>query len=417
MFGSFCADWLSEGIGYIFQAIGILLISLIIKRKTALIQNKHLLTFVVLADGLTITAAILANTMFTILLFGFIMNIFYGVIAALYLIKLALYIPQQQKGLVFGFAYGMGSIATWFLSLHMNNNFLSSRYCLIVYVVLMGFVIFLNYRNHDEQQSNDVGNSVGFHRPSFILIASVLILLSVVKGLGFYFPLSEAVGGTISLEFSRSFYAIGLIAAGYIGDKSRKLGAISCLAALVFPFISFALNGLEVESLFLWILGYVFFGFFSVYRVVVFCDIAVKKESFIWIAGFGLLFGRIGDAVGSIGGMLLEQNRYLLVSASTVLFVITVFLFFNLYHKLYEPVLSQEQNEEKLLSIFELHYGLSPRECEVFSLMIKGRSNSEIAGDLFISESTVKFHVKNVLKKTACENRTGLIMKFRENTL
>ena len=59
-------------------------------------------------------------------------------------------------------------------------------------------------------------------------------------------------------------------------------------------------------------------------------------------------------------------------------------------------------------------YGLSHCEIEVFSLIKEGRINSEIASDLYIFENTVKFHLKNILKKTACSNRTELIVLFKE---
>ena len=68
-----------------------------------------------------------------------------------------------------------------------------------------------------------------------------------------------------------------------------------------------------------------------------------------------------------------------------------------LYQKMYFPILSEERNEELLLEDFTQEYGLSPREKEVFSLIKEGRSNSEIASDLYISENTVKFHIKNIL--------------------
>lgn len=391
-----------------------MLLALFVKRKPELAKSRHFLTGAVFADGVLMTAAILINAKAAVLIFGLLMNLLHGVIAGIYLTKLAVYIPQQKKGMVFGVAYGLGSIGSWLLSLPMNKSFLHSNYSLIVYLVLIGLILFVNYRGGKETLSDDVGNSSGFRRPEWALIASVLVLLSVVKGLGFYFPMSQSIGGTISLEFSRSFYAVGLIAAGFIGDKNRKYGAICCLAALVFPFLSFALGEVPNASAALWIFGYIFFGFFAVYRVVVFCDIAAKKNSLIWMAGFGLLFGRIGDAVGAVGGILLERYDVALISISAFLFVATVLLFFALYHKLYVPVLTQEQNEEQLLSSFETQFGLSARESDVFRLMIKGRSNAEIAGDLYISESTVKFHVKNVLKKTECGNRTELMVKFKQ---
>jgi NarL family two-component system response regulator LiaR len=49
---------------------------------------------------------------------------------------------------------------------------------------------------------------------------------------------------------------------------------------------------------------------------------------------------------------------------------------------------------------------LSPRELEVLRLMAAGKSNREIAEALFISLNTVATHVRNILTKTACANRT-----------
>ena len=61
------------------------------------------------------------------------------------------------------------------------------------------------------------------------------------SGLCTYFPIADLSQG-INLEFSRVFYSLGLIMAGYISDRSRKYGALSCLTALVFPFAMIALS-------------------------------------------------------------------------------------------------------------------------------------------------------------------------------
>ncbi len=50
--------------------------------------------------------------------------------------------------------------------------------------------------------------------------------------------------------------------------------------------------------------------------------------------------------------------------------------------------------------------GLTPREVEVLRLIANGRSNQEIASELVISFNTVTNHVKNILGKTGCANRT-----------
>jgi two-component system, NarL family, response regulator len=50
--------------------------------------------------------------------------------------------------------------------------------------------------------------------------------------------------------------------------------------------------------------------------------------------------------------------------------------------------------------------GLSAREMEVLSLIVKGRGNKQIAYQLGIAEHTVKNHVKNILSKLSVDDRT-----------
>ena len=58
--------------------------------------------------------------------------------------------------------------------------------------------------------------------------------------------------------------------------------------------------------------------------------------------------------------------------------------------------------------------GLTPREHEVLICLCQGRSNREIAAALFISESTVKTHVSNLLLKLDVRRRTQLMTKARD---
>ncbi|SFR34373.1 regulatory protein, luxR family [Robiginitalea myxolifaciens] len=61
--------------------------------------------------------------------------------------------------------------------------------------------------------------------------------------------------------------------------------------------------------------------------------------------------------------------------------------------------------------------GLSTREYEVLLQVCKGQSNQEIATTLFISESTVKTHVSNLLVKLDVRRRTQLMTKARNLNL
>ncbi|CNE39976.1 Putative two-component system response regulator LuxR [Mycobacterium tuberculosis] len=53
--------------------------------------------------------------------------------------------------------------------------------------------------------------------------------------------------------------------------------------------------------------------------------------------------------------------------------------------------------------------GLTRREAEVLTLIARGRSNGEIAGDLFISEATVKTHINNLFAKANLRDRAQAV--------
>jgi DNA-binding NarL/FixJ family response regulator len=53
--------------------------------------------------------------------------------------------------------------------------------------------------------------------------------------------------------------------------------------------------------------------------------------------------------------------------------------------------------------------GLSEKELGVLEQLALGRSNREIAGALFVSDQTVKFHLRNVYRKLGVSTRTEAI--------
>lgn len=57
------------------------------------------------------------------------------------------------------------------------------------------------------------------------------------------------------------------------------------------------------------------------------------------------------------------------------------------------------------------HQNLTEREYEVLKLVVEGKSNSEIASDLSISEHTAKAHVCNIIQKLVVDDRTQAAVK------
>jgi len=59
---------------------------------------------------------------------------------------------------------------------------------------------------------------------------------------------------------------------------------------------------------------------------------------------------------------------------------------------------------------------LTDRECEVLELVALGRTNAAIASRMFISEGTVKQHVKHILRKLKVENRAEPVSRLYQST-
>ncbi|MCF1457960.1 MAG: LuxR C-terminal-related transcriptional regulator [Shewanella sp.] len=59
-------------------------------------------------------------------------------------------------------------------------------------------------------------------------------------------------------------------------------------------------------------------------------------------------------------------------------------------------------------NVLGARYELSAREQQVFTLLLQGSSNKDIASQLNLTTSTVKTHVSNILSKTGKSSRSQL---------
>lgn len=410
--GGMAADWLSMVAGYLCQAAGLGAAALWIRRRPDAPMTRVFAACAALFGAVTVPA-LLSESAAGAIVFGLLMNLFCGGIAGFYLYAILLNVRSDRRALAFGGGYALSTVAVGLMALIDRGGLLHRPETLLIDLPLCALIAIIAARRGllkppeapAPQAAPGEGGAAGL-----ALACAVVALISAVKNMGFGFPSADIEAGLVP-ELSRLPYALGLAAAGFITDRSRRHGMVCTVAALILPFIMLGLTGERVSSTICWGLDYLFFGFFSVFRVTLLMDLADRMRR-PGLAPLGLLAGRLGDVLGTAAAILLGGHKVALIAATTLLFLPTLALFFRLYQRLYEPQAERQRSEQEVFEAFCLHNDLSAREREVLRMVIDNRSNGEIAEALFITESTVKYHVRNVLQKAGCKNRAELQRKY-----
>lgn len=129
-----------------------------------------------------------------------------------------------------------------------------------------------------------------------------------------------------------------------------------------------------------------------------------------------LLFATVGygETLISLAGSLRTtevtpsaESNFLLSSIPYALYGIFLINYF-----LHFPVPAAGTSDE-LSDEFLSRYGITDREGEIIRKVLQGKSNADIAGELFISLATVKTHLHNIYKKMGVDSRYDLLARVR----
>ncbi|MDX1358557.1 MAG: helix-turn-helix transcriptional regulator, partial [Clostridia bacterium] len=92
-------------------------------------------------------------------------------------------------------------------------------------------------------------------------------------------------------------------------------------------------------------------------------------------------------------------------------FAVSVYMYLTKHYTVnYEPETTDVMSHTEK---FYKKYNISEREVEIIEALVVGKTNKEIAAELFISINTVKTHIKNIYRKLEVKNRVQLLHKIK----
>ncbi|NLO10781.1 MAG: helix-turn-helix transcriptional regulator [Clostridiales bacterium] len=408
---------------YFAQAFGMLIFIFLFLKVPKLAGNRISYAMFIAIGSVMTAISLFSDNGILALSFAIAYNIIIGLSSGYTLTMLTAHIPKRKLGVSFASAYAIGSVGTYIISVIGNGNFLQTKYVIIVYMLiniinllLLYFSKNITYAEQEKPNDNTKSGIRNFQDNIhiYLLILLLLILVNSISSLGNNFQFSVIVEGQANLPFSRAFYAISLLCAGLISLRSRKYLALTTFASLLFPVVTIILAGDASLASALLTIAYLFLGFVAVYRSLTIMDIAAGDNNLLAFACTGLMLSRLVEASSTWFSNIDTTNKLLAAIIFSVLFALLLFVFFIYIQKAYHSASSYEASKEDKLHKFVQKYNLTSREKEVFQLLIKGIPNREIAQLMFISDNTVKFHVKNILQKTDCPNRADLINLYNK---
>ena len=146
------------------------------------------------------------------------------------------------------------------------------------------------------------------------------------------------------------------------------------------------------------------------------------------VLGIGLSMNVLGIFVGgAIGNKITSlENPYFIASIVALVVIFAVLIIFPI---LYIELNRHLKNHEFLMKFTDLPKNkqdktmlklknikqLTEREVEVVTMLLRGYTYKAIAENLFITENTIKYHVKNIYQKLEVKSKMELIKMFVDN--
>jgi DNA-binding CsgD family transcriptional regulator len=335
--------------------------------------------------------------------YWYIIFTFMGIASVLFVIGWSYFftisVSYKDKIKVMGFTIVLGNLVLYLINIMVKLGF--ETYAMnSLLVVLSLSLLASNFLTFEKSYDYAFDTSKNIKK-LIILIAAILFLINVNDGLSskliepLFMEMEEHI-----IFYKRIPYIMAIIVLVVFSDKLSHLSSfyiaifllgMSNVALMVLGIneLGFYVNetmlqwGLGIGDLFIWtVIGHVGHLYGRPYKITSFALISLLTSVFL---------GRI---LGIIFSSSPDGGLYTIAVSFTTVFV-TILIIPNLFDTIDREVvkIKEENKFEKKVNT------LTEREIEIYNLLIKGKKNHEIAEELYITDNTLKTHLRNIYKK------------------
>ncbi len=312
-----------------------------------------------------------------------------------------------------------------------RSPFIGLSLSMLCLVIGIAFIWMLPLGQENEQNKKFKNKTHGGIKNQLILLCFFVFIITINSGLMYQVinPAFEHLTGLVSWYWAVP-YIVALVIMRNLPMKAKRSRFLYIgMAMIIGAFISFMLLGrktsgyLIVDTLMLGACG-----IFDLFWWSILGEMLDYSDNPTQTFGIGLSANVFGVLCGGVLGMAVTSmglpGAEVAVIALTVVCVtlvmlpplnnqLVLLLKSHAYLAAYDNM-SQSQQTDIVRQIKTLD-PLTVREQEVLQLILSGKSNREIAGALFISESTVKTHARNIFSKYDVGSRAELISTLLKN--
>ena len=314
----------------------------------------------------------------------------------------------------------------------MNRSpFIGLGLSMLCLVVGMAFIWLLPVEPENEQNKILKNKTHGGIKDPLLLLCLFVFIITINSGLMYQVinPAFEHLTGLASWYWAVP-YIVALAIMRNLPVKAKRSRVLYVgMAMIMGAFISFMLLGrnasdyLIVDTLMLGACG-----IFDLFWWSILGEMLDYTDNSAKVFGIGLSANVFGVLCGGVLGMAVTSiglpGAEVAVIALTVVCVtlamlpplnhqLVLLLKSHAYLAAYDNMSQSQQTD--IISQIKTLDPLTVREQEVLQLILSGKSNREIAGALFISESTVKTHARNIFSKYDVGSRAELISTLLKN--